>query len=71
MESKPEAKFKVGQIVVMKSLKKQLPFRIIAMECTEDGWFYAWNRKNYAAESMIRAVTPEESGQAPVILSKG
>lgn len=60
---KPEPKFKVGQIVVMKSLKKQLPFRILAVEWNEDGWFYAWNRKNFASECMIRELTPEEAGQ--------
>lgn len=49
-----EAKFKVGQIVVM--VNKAMPFRILAMEW-RDGWFYAWSKKNYAAESMIRAVT--------------
>ena len=61
MVDKTEPKFKVGQIVVMNSVKKQLPFRILAMEWN-DGWFYAWNSKNYASEGMIRKCTPEEIG---------
>jgi hypothetical protein len=62
---RPEPKYKVGQIVVMKGLKKALPFRILKT-FWHDGWFYAWNRKNYASEDMIRdmirEVTPEEKG---------
>lgn len=54
-----EPKFHVGQIVVVKSLKKQLPFRIIGVTWN-DGWFYQWNRRNYAAESMLRELTDEE-----------
>ena len=64
-----EPKFKVGQVVVMKGSKKQLPWRILDIEHTEDGWFYAWNRKNYAAESMIRTLTAEEFGSTPVASS--
>jgi hypothetical protein len=59
MDQRPEPKFKVGQIVVMSSTKKAMPFRILAMEWDE-GWFYAWSERNYAAESMIRTVKPEE-----------
>lgn len=61
MEERPEPKFKVGQIVAMKAMKKQPIFRILKMHYDE-GWFYAWNRKNFAAEHMIRELTPEERG---------
>jgi len=61
MAERPEPKFKVGQLVVMSSLKKQLPFRIRAV-IWEDGWFYQWNRKHAAAEHMIRGLTAEEIG---------
>mgnify|MGYP005819518725 CR=1 FL=1 len=58
---RPQPKFHKGQIVAMKGLKKQLPFRILDVMWRDDdnGWFYAWNRRNYAAESMIRALTTE------------
>jgi hypothetical protein len=52
-------KFKVGQVVVMNSTKKQIPFRILEA-IWNDGWFYRWNRKNYAHEGMIRELTDEE-----------
>lgn len=58
---KPQPKFKVGQIVVMKGLKKQLPFRILGM-VWNDGWFYRWDRRNCASEHMIRELTEEEKG---------
>ena len=61
MTDKAEPKYKVGQIVVMKNLKKQLPFRIIGV-AWDDGWYYQWNRNNYAAEGMIRELTLEEKG---------
>jgi len=57
---RPQPKFAVGQVVVMKG-KRELPFRIVDM-MWDDGWFYAWNRKNYAAESIIRQLTKEEYG---------
>ena len=59
MEERPEPKFKVGQVVVMNSLKKQLPFRIVSVEWS-DGWFYGWNSKNLASEGMIRKLNSEE-----------
>lgn len=59
-QTKP--KFKVGQIVVMKSLKRGLPFRIISRRW-EDGWYYQWNRNNFASEGMIRELTPQEKGE--------
>lgn len=61
MTERPEPKFKVGQVVAMAGLKKQLPFKILAA-IWDDGWFYAWSRKNYAAEHMIRELTAEEKG---------
>jgi hypothetical protein len=61
MEIRPEPKYKVGQVVVMNSLKKQLPFRILFVEWN-DGWFYGWNSKNSSSESSIRKLTPEEVG---------
>lgn len=57
-----QPKFKVGQIVVMKGLKKQLPFRILEIVRNEYGIFYRWDRKNCAAESMIRELTEDEKG---------
>ena len=59
MDERPIPKFKVGQIVVMNSTKKQIPFRIQDV-IWEGEWFYKWNRKNAAAEHMIRALTDEE-----------
>ena len=55
-------KFKVGQIVVMKSLKRELPFRIISRRW-KDGWYYQWNRNNFASEGMTRELTPQEKGE--------
>ena len=59
MSEKTEPTFKVGEVVMMKSLKKPLPFRILGM-IWEDEWFYQWNKKNYAAEHMLRELTPDE-----------
>lgn len=61
MEQRPEPKFKVGQVVVMNSLSKELPFRIVSVEWC-DGWFYGWTSKNLASESMIRKLNSEEIG---------
>ena len=61
MDERPEPKFKVGQIVAMDGMKKQPVFRILTMHY-DNGWFYAWNRRNYASENMIRGLTPEEKG---------
>jgi hypothetical protein len=61
MNEKTEPKFKVGQVVMMNSLKKPRPFQILGM-IWEDEWFYQWNKKNHAAEHMIRELTPEEKG---------
>lgn len=61
MEEKTIPKFKVGQVVIMASIKSQNPFRIKEM-MWDDGWWYAWNRRDFASESMIRCLTPEEVG---------
>lgn len=53
-------KFRVGQIVVLTSTKKEMPFRIIDISVSDEGFFYAFNRKNYAAESSIRSVRNDE-----------
>lgn len=58
-----QPKFKVGQIVVLKNVRKQLPFRVLGMTW-ESGWYYQWNKKNFAAESMLRELTAEEKGEA-------
>jgi hypothetical protein len=60
MATRTEAKFKVGQIVVMTD-RKQTPFRILAA-IWNDGWFYKWSRSNAASERMIRELTPHEKG---------
>lgn len=52
------AKFRKGQVVVMTD--KQLPFRILDVTHDDGEWFYAWSKKNYAHEPMLRALTPEE-----------
>lgn len=49
-------KFRVGQIVVMTSLKREMPFRIIAIEGEEGEWFYAFNKSNFIAETSLRNV---------------
>lgn len=61
MVKKPEPKFKKGQIVIIKSLKNQPPFRILEV-VWQDGWNYRWNQRNCASEYMLRELTPEESG---------
>lgn len=66
MSDKPEPKFKVGQVVVMKSVKKELPFRILRVEYFAGDWCYAWDSKNYAAEHMLRKLTPEEAGLSEI-----
>lgn len=61
MDERPAPKFKVGQIVVLTSLKKAMPFRILAIEWY-DGWFYAFGRRSFVAETSIRKLTEEEVG---------
>ena len=62
MSERPEPRFKVGQIVVLTSMKKEMPFRILFVVWEMEGWFYGFNSKNAVAESSIRKVTPEEVG---------
>jgi len=62
-EGKKAAKYKIGQVAILKSIKNQPPFRIIGMQW-DDGWFYQWNKNNYAAESMVRELTPIEKGES-------
>lgn len=52
-------KFRVGQVVIMASLKKELPFRIVSAYW-EEGWFYGYNSKNCVSEDMIRTLKSEE-----------
>jgi len=59
---KTEPKFKVGQIVAIKTVRKELPFRITEI-LWNDGWFYRWNKNNAASEGMLRELTPEEKGE--------
>jgi hypothetical protein len=59
---KTEPKFKVGQVVVLTTIKKELPFRILDVYWN-DGWFYFWNSKNAASESMIRELNSTEKGE--------
>jgi hypothetical protein len=63
-QKKPEPKFKVGQVVVMNSTKKQMPFRIVSVIWGDigEGWFYGWNSKNALSERSIRLLTHEEAG---------
>jgi hypothetical protein len=62
MEDRPEPKFKKGQIVVLTSIKKEMPFRILFVEWSMGDWFYGFSPRNAVAESSIRKVTPEEVG---------
>ena len=57
-----EPKFKVGQVVILTSIKKEMPFRITFVERSMGEWFYGFNRRNAVAESSIRKLLPEEIG---------
>ena len=59
---RPEPKFKIGQVVVLNSIKRKMPFRIVSVEFNDGDWFYGWNTRNAVHESMIRKLTPEEVG---------
>lgn len=59
-QTKP--KYKAGQVVIMKSVRRELPFRIISLQW-ENGWYYQWNTNNFASESMIRELTAQEKGE--------
>jgi hypothetical protein len=60
---KPEPKFKIGQVVMIQHLRKAMPFKILAVTYEDDGWYYKWNRNNYASEAMIRELTKVEKGE--------
>lgn len=64
MEIRPE--YKIGQVVMLRSLKAALPFKVLGMIYEHDEWYYRWDRKNYAAEHMIRELTLEEMGKGNV-----
>lgn len=57
-----DPRFKVGQIVVMGSMKRELPFRILKAVEHDGEWCYAWNSRNYASEHMLRGLTKAEKG---------
>ena len=59
---KTEPKYKIGQIVVVKSVKKELPFRILNIRW-DYGWYYQWNKNNYASEGMLRELSTREKGE--------
>jgi hypothetical protein len=65
LAGKPQAKFRKGQIVIIKSTNKQLPFRILEV-MWQDGWNYKFNARNYVSEFMIRELTPDEAGYVQV-----
>ena len=47
---------------MLTSIKKPMPFQILDVRFDDGTWFYAWNRRNYAHESMVRALTVDEIG---------
>jgi site-specific DNA-cytosine methylase len=59
-----ESKFNVGEVVVIKSMAKLPVFRILHKIYDEnsDSWSYAWDKRNYAHEGMLRKLTDEEKG---------
>lgn len=59
---KPEPKYKIEQIVVLRTIKNQLPFRIKDIMWNDD-WFYQYNKNNWFSESMLRELTPVEKGE--------
>lgn len=62
-ELPPKPKFKVGQIVMVKSKKRPLPMKIIEVLWGDGSWYYRWNRNNSANEHMLREMTSEEKGE--------
>ncbi len=55
-------KFKVGQVVML-TMRREQPFKILAVRKDCGGYFYAWNRNNYASEHLVRELTKEEKGE--------
>ena len=60
-EKRPELKYKVDQVVMLSSVKKDIPFRIVFVEWS-DGWFYGFNSNIAVSESSIRSLRPDEIG---------
>lgn len=61
-EQRPAPRFKVGQVVIMRSVKKELPFRVTEVILSEGEWFYGWDKRNLASEHMIRPLSIDEIG---------
>jgi hypothetical protein len=55
-------KFNVGQVVIWESTKRAFAFKIIGRLENMGEWYYQWDKRNSAAESMLRALTDEEKG---------
>ena len=49
---RPQPKFRIGQVVIMESLKRPMPVTILDI-MWHDGWFYRFNRRNWASEHML------------------
>ncbi len=63
--SPSEARFHVGQVVAMKHATRTATFKILGVMWEDDaGWYYQWNKRNWAAESLLRSLTLEECGLA-------
>jgi hypothetical protein len=65
-QDRPEPMFSVGQIAVMKSLKREMPFRVTSVDWIDGDWFYGWDSKNVAHQHMVRKATLEEIGMGDV-----
>ena len=61
-EQRPAPRFKIGQVVVVVSVKKQPMFRIGNHIWHEGEWNYEFQRKQFAAEHMLRPLSSEEIG---------
>jgi hypothetical protein len=61
MEDGPEPEFKIGQLVVTTSIRKELSFRIVSVQRGDAGWSSGSNSKNAAAVRMIRELIPMRS----------
>ena len=61
--AKSNPKFKVGQVVMIQHARRAMPFKILAVTYEDDGWYYQWNRNNFASEAMLRELTKAEKGE--------
>jgi hypothetical protein len=52
--------YKTGQVVAIKTAKGEPVFRILEVMREDDGNFYRWDKRNWAAESMLRPLTEAE-----------